>query len=111
MNNIRALIGMWIVILFGRFSLFLSTSELRAKFQRITHVHKHILGAVAESLERRSHMREIGTLVPSQIKPMTYEIDTCHFPVLVLGINRIGQGLVNSVSQCQDNVTELDLRA
>ena len=27
---------------------------------------------------------------------MTYKIDSCHFLGLVLGINRIGQGLVSS---------------
>ena len=34
---------------------------------------------VAESVERRPRVREIGSLVPGQVKPMTYQIDTCRF--------------------------------
>ena len=52
------------------------------------------LGAVIESIERRPRVQKIESLVPSRVKAMTYQIDTCHFlPSLALGINRIGQGL------------------
>ena len=37
------------------------------------------LGEVAESVEREPRVREIRSSVPSQFKPMTYEIDSCHF--------------------------------
>ena len=36
-------------------------------------------GAVAKSVEREPRVREIGSSVPSQVKSMTYKIDTCHF--------------------------------
>ena len=36
-------------------------------------------GAVTESAERRSRTREIGNSIHDQAKPMTYNIDTCHF--------------------------------
>ena len=41
---------------------------------------KWALGAVAESvLPRWPCVWEIGSLVPGQVKPMTYQIDTCCF--------------------------------
>ena len=36
-------------------------------------------GAVAESVGRGPRVREIRSLVPSQVKLMTYKIDTHHF--------------------------------
>ena len=36
-------------------------------------------GVVAESVERKPHVREIWSLVPRRIKPMTYQIDNCRF--------------------------------
>ena len=57
------------------------------------------------SIERRLSVRKVGNLIlsrvkiPGCVKPITYKIDSCP-PHLVLGITRIGQGLV---SQCQDN--------
>ena len=54
-----------------------------------------LLGMVAESGECGPQMREVGSSVPSWFKPIMYQI---RFPSLVLGINRIGQGLVSSVS-------------
>ena len=57
-------------------------------------------GWVAKSAQNGPHMWEIRCLVPHRVKPMTYKIDTCHsLPSLVLGINRIRQGLVSSVSR------------
>ena len=35
-----------------------------------------LLDAEAESVERRPRLWEIGSLVPSRVNPMTYEIDT-----------------------------------
>ena len=37
------------------------------------------LGAVVELLERGPPVWEIGSSVPSRVKPVTYKIDTCHF--------------------------------
>ena len=37
------------------------------------------LGAVAESVERALRLLEIGGLVLSRVRPMTYQIDTCRF--------------------------------
>ena len=54
-------------------------------------------GVVAESVEQGLRVWEIGSLVPQRIKPMSYKIDTCHFLILVHRINKIEQGLVNSV--------------
>ena len=56
------------------------------------------LGAVAESLERGPHVQKVGRLVLGQVKLVTHKIDFCLLPSLVLGINRIGQGLVHQVS-------------
>ena len=36
-------------------------------------------GAVPESVEHGLRVWDIGTLVPGQVKPMTYKIDICHF--------------------------------
>ena len=36
-------------------------------------------GNVTEEVEQRLRVGEIGSLVPGQLKPMTYTIDTCHF--------------------------------
>ena len=58
----------------------------------------HILGAVAQSVEREPHVWEIQSSVTGRVKAMTYKIDTCHFLSLALGINRIGQTLVSSLS-------------
>ena len=38
-----------------------------------------ISGAVAKSVEGRPRVREIDSLVPSRVKPMTCKIYTCHF--------------------------------
>ena len=53
---------------------------------------------VAELVERRPHLQEIGSFVPGQVKPMTYKNWYLSLPSLVLGINKIGHGLVGSVS-------------
>ena len=42
-------------------------------------------GTVAESVEHRPRMREMGSLMPDCIKPMTYKIDNCHFLALYSG--------------------------
>ena len=36
-------------------------------------------GAVAESVEHWSHVREIVGLNPGRVKLMTYQFDSCHF--------------------------------
>ena len=36
-------------------------------------------GMVAESIESGPRVQEIRSLVPSQVKPMTYQIDACRF--------------------------------
>ena len=36
-------------------------------------------GVVAESVERRPLVWEIGSLIPGQVKPMTYNVDTSCF--------------------------------
>ncbi len=36
-------------------------------------------GAVAESVEHWSRVREIVGSNPGRVKPMTYKIDICHF--------------------------------
>ena len=36
-------------------------------------------GAVAESVEHWSRVREIMGSNPGRVKPMSYKIDTCHF--------------------------------
>ena len=47
----------------------------------------------------RAHtcVREVGSLVPSQVKLMMHNINML-LPSLAFGITRIGQGLVSSVS-------------
>ena len=52
--------------------------------------------ALAESVERMFPMRKGAYSIPGSVKPMTYEIDTCLYS-LVLGISRTGQGQVSSV--------------
>ena len=37
------------------------------------------LSELGESVERGPHVWEIGSSVPSRVKPMTYKIDTCRF--------------------------------
>ena len=59
---------------------------------------KFILGVVAESVECGPHVQDIGSLVPGRVKPMTYKDFNSLLPGRVFGINRIGQGLVSSVS-------------
>ena len=39
--------------------------------------HVVIPTVVAESVERHSRIREIGS--PGLVKPRTYKVDTCHF--------------------------------
>ena len=36
-------------------------------------------GAVAQSVERGPHVLQIESSVPDWVKPITYQIDTCHF--------------------------------
>ena len=45
----------------------------------VTPISRPSLGTLAESVERRPRMSEIGNLVPSRVKPVTYKIYTCHF--------------------------------
>ena len=61
--------------------------------------------AVAESVERSPHMREIGRSVPSRVKAITYQIDNCHIRSTLLEYGK------DWFAQCQDNVTEWDTRS
>ena len=36
---------------------------------------------VAESVERRLQVQKVGRSKPSQVKPMTYKIDSCRYLV------------------------------
>ena len=68
-----------------------------------------MLGVVAELLERGPCVRKIESLLPGQVKPVTYnKIDTCHF--LARHSALIGEGK-DWFAQCQDNVTESDIRS
>ena len=58
---------------------------------------------MVEFVERGPHVREIGSLVPVGIKPMTYTIYTCRFLAWCMAF--IGHGN-DWLVQCQDNVTE-----
>ena len=67
-----------------------------------------ILNAVAESVERRPPVREIGSSIPGRVKPMTYQIKTCRFIAWRLTLIEYGKDwLVRS----QDNVTERDIES
>ena len=57
-----------------------------------------VLGAVVKSVERRPREREIGSSVLGRVKPVTYKKKYLSLPGLLLDINSIWQGLVNSVS-------------
>ena len=54
--------------------------------------------AVVDSVEHSPLMRESGCSGPGRVKPITYQIDTCCFLASKSALNRIGQGLVSSVS-------------
>ena len=64
--------------------------------------------AVAESVERRLCVEEIGSSVPGGVKPMTYKIDTRCFMAWCSAL--IGQ-CEDWLAQGQDNVTEWDIRS
>ena len=65
----------------------------------MAHIMPELLGAVAHSVERGACVREIGVFVPGRIKSMTYTMHTYLLqPGLALGIIKIRQGLVSSVS-------------
>ena len=63
-------------------------------------------GIVDKAVERGRQVGEIGGLVLSRVKPMTYNIDTCHF--LAWREALLGYGK-DWLGQCQDNVTEWDI--
>ena len=55
--------------------------------------------AVADWVKRMPPVWKGEGSNPNLVKPMTYEIDTnLSIPSLALAVNRIGQGLVSSVS-------------
>ena len=58
---------------------------------------------MAESVERVPRVQEIGSSVPSWVKPITYIINDCNF--LAWHSVLIGYAK-NWLAQCQDNVTE-----
>ena len=47
-----------------------------------------------ESVEQRLPVRIVGSLNPSQVKSITYQIDTRHCHA---SVGRIGQGMVSTV--------------
>ena len=49
---------------------------------------------------------EMGSLVPSLVKPITYKIDTCHFLAWLSVLSAEGK---DWVALWQDNVTECDI--
>ena len=61
---------------------------------------------VAESVEHRPHVWEIGSSIPSPVEPIAYQIDTCRFLAWCSAL--IGQGM-DWLAQGQDNVTEWDI--
>ena len=61
----------------GLIALLTLTAEWRTPHGRTTTLVPP--GAVAESVEHGPHMREIVGSNPGRVKPMTYQIDTCHF--------------------------------
>ena len=63
---------------------------------------------VAISVENRLPMWIIRSFNLSQVKPMTYKIDTCHFLAWCLVL--IGWGK-DWLAQYQKNVTEWDIRS
>ena len=62
-------------------------------------------GVVAESVERRPRMWEIGTSVLGRVNLMTYYIDTCCVLARRSALINLGK---NWLPQCQDHVTEWD---
>ena len=52
--------------------------------------------------------REVGSSLPSRVKPLTYKIDTCQ--TLAKHLTLLGSG-TDWLVQCQDNVTEWDIRS
>ena len=66
------------------------------------------LGAVAESVERRPRVKEIGSSVSSRVKLVTYIIDTCRF--LDWRSELIGYAK-DWLAQCQDNATAWYIRS
>ena len=65
-------------------------------------------GAVAESVEHWSRLREIVGSNTGRVKPMTYKIDTCRFLARCLVL--LGQDK-DWFAQCQDHVTEWEIRS
>ena len=63
---------------------------------------------MAESVERGLPVRKVGSLIPDQVKPMTYKIGICRFLTSRSAILAEGK---NWLSQCPDNVTEWDIRS
>ena len=63
-----------------------------------THFNCILPGAMAELVEHRYRLQEIVGLNRGRVKLMSYKIDTLSVPSQVLGIIRIGRGLVGSLS-------------
>ena len=83
-------------IIFCSISCWIFRSFLAALFKALF-TSAWTSGAVAESIERGPHMQEMGSLVNGWFKPMTYQIEICHFLARCSTIIRIGQGQVSSV--------------
>ena len=62
-------------------------------------------GGVAEAVERKLCVWDLGSSVPSRVKPMTYKIDTCHFLVGRSALTEQGsdQLSVRKMSMSEDN--------
>ena len=56
-------------------------------------------GTVDVSVGHGPHVWKIRNFVPGRVKPKTYKMDMFCFISLVLSINRIGQGLISSVTE------------
>ena len=63
---------------------------------------------MAESVELRTHVWEVGISVPDWVKPMTYKIGICRS--LALCSASIGRRK-HRLAQCQDNMTEWDIES
>ena len=58
---------------------------------------------VAESVERRPPVWEIGSLIPGRVKPKTYKIDTYHYLAWCSALSWHGK---DYLAQYQDKVVE-----
>ena len=65
----------------------------------------HVPDTLVESIEQRPQMLEFGLSIRCRVKPVTYNVDTCHF--LAWHSALIGYGK-DWFAECQDKLTEWD---